>query len=66
MAPVRRLAAGQPAALLFHGLISAAVGVMQINAVVPGGIAPGDKVPVTVQAGAAESQTGVTVAVRRN
>jgi uncharacterized protein (TIGR03437 family) len=39
-------------------------GLMQVNAQVPAGIAPGIAVPVTVQVGAAAAQTGVTIAVQ--
>ena len=38
-------------------------GLLQINAVVPAGVTPGDTVPVTIQVGGATSQAGVTIAV---
>jgi uncharacterized protein (TIGR03437 family) len=43
------------------GLVS---GVVQINAQVPAGVAPGPSVPVQVMAGTASAQSGVTLAVR--
>ncbi len=39
-------------------------GVVQINAQVPAGVTPGNSVPVMIMAGAARSQSGVTLAVR--
>jgi uncharacterized protein (TIGR03437 family) len=39
-------------------------GVLQVNAVVPQGVAPGQAVPVTVSAGGIASQAGVTIAVQ--
>jgi uncharacterized protein (TIGR03437 family) len=39
-------------------------GVLQINAVVPAGIAPGDTVPVEMTIGGVTSAAGVTLAVR--
>jgi uncharacterized protein (TIGR03437 family) len=39
-------------------------GVLQVNAVVPPGVAPGSNVPVTVSVGGMVSQAGVTVAVK--
>lgn len=44
------------------GLVS---GVLQVNARVPSGVAPGPGVPVEVQIGDAVSQAGVTLAVRQ-
>jgi uncharacterized protein (TIGR03437 family) len=38
-------------------------GVMQVNAQIPTGIAPGSAVPVRIQVGGAASQAGVTIAV---
>jgi uncharacterized protein (TIGR03437 family) len=38
--------------------------VLQINAVVPAGIAPGDTVPVEMTIGGVTSAAGVTLAVR--
>ena len=39
-------------------------GVMQVNAVVPKGIASGSAVPVTIEVGGVSSQAGVTLAVK--
>jgi uncharacterized protein (TIGR03437 family) len=56
---------GQPAQVNYAaeapGLIS---GVIQINAVIPSTVAPGDHVPVVWYAGSYSSQVGVTIAVK--
>jgi uncharacterized protein (TIGR03437 family) len=39
-------------------------GLLQINAVVPAAVQPGDSVPVQVKIGSGTSQSGVTLAVR--
>ncbi|MEK7407294.1 MAG: choice-of-anchor Q domain-containing protein [Acidobacteriota bacterium] len=64
VAAVTLLIGGRPARLLFAGLIPGAAGVMQLNAVIPDGLAPGDAVPVVLRVGAAEAQPGVTLALR--
>jgi uncharacterized protein (TIGR03437 family) len=46
------------APVLFAGLVPSFVGLYQVNAVVPDGVAPGKFVPVTL---AVAGQTGVTV-----
>jgi uncharacterized protein (TIGR03437 family) len=43
---------------------SLVAGSLQINALVPATIAPGNNVPVVIMVGSASSQTGVTIAVR--
>jgi uncharacterized protein (TIGR03437 family) len=43
------------------GLVS---GVLQVNAVVPEGVAPGPAIPIVLAAGTARSQTGVTIAIQ--
>lgn len=53
---------GLPARTLFRGLAPGLVGLLQINAVVPEEVPPGD-VPLQVAVGSASSQTGVTLAV---
>jgi uncharacterized protein (TIGR03437 family) len=37
---------------------------MQVNAVVPTGVASGSAVPVTIKVGGVSSQAGVTVAIK--
>jgi len=62
--PVTVTIGGQPATVNYAGPAPGLVdGVMQINAVLPSGIASG-AVPVVVQVGTASSQTAVTVAVQ--
>jgi adhesin/invasin len=53
---------GQNAAVSFAGLAPGFVGVYQVNAEVPGGISPGDAVPVVMIQGGVESNTA-TIAV---
>lgn len=55
--------ASQPAEVLFAGLTPGFVGLYQINAVVPPGIAPGAAVPLTVSV-AGQTSRPVTIAVR--
>ncbi len=54
---------GVPAQVFFSGLTSGFVGLYQVNAYVPGGVQPGDHVPVVVTA-AGQSSLPVTIAVR--
>ena len=62
--PVTVTIGGQTATVNYAGPAPGLVdGVMQINAVLPSGIASG-AVPVVVQVGTASSQTAVTVAVQ--
>jgi len=53
-----------PAEILFAGSAPGLVGVLQINARVPGGFAAAGRVPVELTVGGARSQPGVTLAVR--
>jgi uncharacterized protein (TIGR03437 family) len=56
---------GVPAQVLYQGAAPGIVqGVLQINAVVPNGIAPGDTVPIELTIGGVTSPAGVTLAVR--
>ena len=54
---------GKAAAMLYAGPAPGFAGLMQINARVPLGIAPGDE-PVVLNVGGAVSQAGVTLAVK--
>ena len=53
---------GVEAPVVYAG--SAEPGLFQVNAVVPEGVASGSAVPVTLQVGRFQAQTGVTMAVR--
>jgi len=56
---------GVAAQVLYQGAAPGIVqGVLQINAVVPDGIAPGDTVPIELTIGGVTSPAGVTLAVR--
>ena len=55
---------GIPANVQFSGLTPTAVGLYQINAVVPSNVPPGTAVPVVVTVGTQSSQLGVTIAVQ--
>jgi uncharacterized protein (TIGR03437 family) len=52
------------AEILYAGAAPGYSGLMQINAVVPGGFAPTGILPLSVSIGDSFSQAGVTVAVR--
>jgi minor extracellular serine protease Vpr len=54
---------GAPATVTFSGLAPGAVGLFQINAMVPPSAAAGDAIPVVIAIGAETSNT-VTIAVR--
>jgi uncharacterized protein (TIGR03437 family) len=54
---------GVPAPVAFAGLTPGYVGLYQVNATVPSGVAPGDKVAVVLTA-AGQSSTPVTIGVR--
>ncbi len=56
---------GLPGAVQYSGAAPFLVaGVMQINAVIPDGVTPGQSVPISIQIGQWQSQAGVTVAVK--
>ena len=62
--PVSVLVAGAPAQVLYAGAAPGLVaGVLQINAVIPSGVAAGNAVPVMVTIGGAASQSSVTLAI---
>jgi len=46
------------------GAPGAVAGLTQINVVVPESVTPGDAVPLEIQVGAAQSQSGITIAVQ--
>ena len=61
--PVSVSIGGQPAVVNFAGSAPTLVGLMQVNAQIPAGVAPGNTVSVLVNVGGAASQTGATIAV---
>jgi uncharacterized protein (TIGR03437 family) len=64
-APVSATIGGLPCQLNYAGAAPGLVlGVVQINAQVPAGVAPGPSVPVQLKIGTAISQSGVTLAVQ--
>jgi len=62
--PVSVRIGGYSADILYAGEAPGFAGLLQVNAVVPGGFAPPGILPVTLQVGTAASQAGVTIAVR--
>jgi uncharacterized protein (TIGR03437 family) len=61
--PVTVTIGGQAAAIAFAGLAPGFTGLYQINAVVPGGVAPGGAVPVVITV-AGQSSVPATIGVR--
>ena len=58
---------GIPAVVTYAGGAPGEVaGVMQVNLQIPPGVTPGSAVPVTIQVGTVQSQSGVTIAVSAN
>lgn len=55
---------GQPATVLFAGLVPGAVGIYQVNAVIPAGAPAGASIPVGITVDGHTSQPGATIAVR--
>jgi uncharacterized protein (TIGR03437 family) len=55
---------GYTAALLYAGPAPGYPGLMQINAQIPGGFLPPGILPVVLSIGSANSQDGVTIAVK--
>jgi uncharacterized protein (TIGR03437 family) len=63
--PVTVMIGGVEAAVQYAGSAPDEIaGLLQVNAVVPAGVAPGPAVPVTVSVGGVVSQAGVTIAVK--
>jgi uncharacterized protein (TIGR03437 family) len=62
--PVEVTIGGRAARTVFVGLAPNLAGLLQINAVVPEDVAPGDAVSLAVSIGGVASQPGVTLAVR--
>jgi uncharacterized protein (TIGR03437 family) len=63
--PVKVTIGGQDAVVQYAGSAPNAVaGLLQVNAVVPQSVTPGDAIPVRVSIGGFASQDGVTIAVR--
>lgn len=62
--PVTVTIGGANAEVEYAGAAPGFAGLMQINAIVPPGIATGNTAPVSIQVGDAPSQTGVTLAVQ--
>ncbi len=62
--PVTLTIGVHPAEILFAGSAPGLVGVLQINARIPGGFLPSGVLPVELRVGSARSQPGVTIAVR--
>jgi uncharacterized protein (TIGR03437 family) len=63
VSPVSVDIGGVPAKVLFAGLAPGYIGLYQVNAIVPNGVAPGDNVAVALSA-AGQRSPSVTVAVR--
>ncbi len=64
VSPVQVTIGGKTATLLYAGTAPTLAGVMQINVIVPTGIAAGNAVPVVVTIGGVKSQPGLTLAVQ--
>ncbi len=62
--PVAVTIGGQPARVIFNGLAPNLAGLLQVNAVVPDNITPGEGVSLAVTIGSFPAQGGVTLAVR--
>lgn len=63
--PVTATIGGADAPVMYHGSAPGEVaGMLQVNAVVPAGIAPGSAVPIFVTVGGKQSQSGATIAVK--
>jgi len=61
--PVTATVGGVPATVSFAGLTPGQVGLYQVNAVIPGGVAPGDRVTLVLTV-AGQQSSAVTIAVR--
>lgn len=63
--PVTVTIGGYPADVLYAGSAPGLVGVMQVNARVPGGFAPAGGVPLVLRVGDVSSQAGVIISITR-
>jgi uncharacterized protein (TIGR03437 family) len=61
--PVTVTIGGVPANVFFAGLTPGSIGLYQVNATVPSGVAPGNQVPVVLTAAGQQSKP-VTIAVQ--
>jgi uncharacterized protein (TIGR03437 family) len=55
---------GKTAQLYYSGEMPDGAGVLQVNFVVPDGVAAGDRVPVVLTVGSQQAQSGITMSVR--
>lgn len=62
--PVIVQVGGQTATLAYAGALPQGAGVMQINAIIPAGVATGASVPLTLSIGGVQAQAGITISVR--
>lgn len=53
---------GQPATVLFSGLVPGLAGLYQVNVQIPSGVAPGDDVPLMISMGAASDAATIAIA----
>jgi uncharacterized protein (TIGR03437 family) len=61
--PVSVLIGGIAAEVQFAGMAPGFAGLLQVNAVAPQNVSPGNSVPLVLRVGPANSQPGVTLAV---
>jgi uncharacterized protein (TIGR03437 family) len=62
--PVTVQIGNQTAMLAYAGALPQGAGVLQINAIIPDGIATGDRVPLTLTIGGTQAQGGIAISVR--
>ncbi len=62
--PVSVTIGNTPAQVQFAGLSPSAVGLYQVNVVIPDGVSVGNSVPIVISSGGRSSQTGATIAVK--
>jgi uncharacterized protein (TIGR03437 family) len=62
--PVTVQVGGKTAQLYYSGEMPDGAGVLQVNFVVPDGVAAGDRVPVVLTVGSQQAQSGITMSVR--
>ncbi len=63
-APVSATIGGQPAQVLFSGLVPGFAGLYQVNAVVPSGVTAGSQVPVAISVAGQNSVSAISMAVQ--